>query len=58
MVSGRILVQSQAGQVSRGPLETGIPFELLFEVDAVLQRVGTGKRVDADELFHGESPIP
>lgn len=26
----KILVQCEAGQVSRNPLETGIPFELLF----------------------------
>ncbi len=32
----KILVQSETSQVSRGPLETGIPFEPLFEVDAVL----------------------
>ena len=53
-----VLVQCEAGHVSGGPLETSILFELLFEIDTVLQRVGTSKRIDSCKLFHRKPPVP
>lgn len=47
----KILVQRETGHASGNPLEPDVVLELLFEVDAVLQGVRTGKGIDSGKLF-------
>ena len=46
MMVSEILVQREASHASGNPLEPDAMLELLFQVDAVLQGIRTGKGID------------